>query len=165
MKRATLSAKREVHICRSGKRDDHIYRSAKRDDHWVRAVRADFFSIYLIPFQVANEEDARLENLKRALYKKKLTLQPVTVGSVFNIQQTYVVINDTWYETKSILEAASSTLKSFFALDCEYPENSKNIWLFIQDSLFKNKIPGEKIVIKVKTFEKQIENDVIGSSK
>ena len=36
MKRATLSAKREVHICRSAKR-------AARADENVRAKRADFF--------------------------------------------------------------------------------------------------------------------------
>ena len=118
-------------------------------------------------FQVANEEDARLENLKSVLYHKQLTLQPLTVivGSIFNIEQTYVVINDTWYETKCLLKAVSFTFKFFFALDCAYPEKSKNIWLFIQRAVYDIKIPGEKVGIKVKTIEKQLEQILGQSSK
>ena len=101
------------------------------------------------------------------MYHKQLALQPLTVvvRSVFNIEQTYVVINDTWYETKYLLEAISFTFESFFAVDCAYPEKSENIWLFIQRAVYDIKIPGEKVGIKVKTIEKQLEQILGESSK
>ena len=101
------------------------------------------------------------------MYHKQLNLQPLTVivGSIFNIEQTYVVINDTWYETKYLLGAISFTFKSFFALDCAYPEKSKNIWLFIQHAVYDIKIRGQKVGIKVKNIEKQLEQILGESSK
>ena len=117
--------------------------------------------------QIANQAEASLENLKTVLYAKKLTLQPLTVivGSLVDVRKTYCVVNNYWYETTSFLDAISLTFKSFFVFDCEYPEPCKNIWLFIQHSMFNIKLPSERIPLRVNSLVKQVEHVIQQNSK
>lgn len=110
-----------------------------------------------ILFQTANEENATLEKLKEDLFKLKLSVQPLTVvvGSIVNVQQTYVFINDIWFRTDSFLDSIVLTLKAFYAFDCAYPEKSKNLWQFLQIAGFEITNPNEKTGIAVRTHHKQ----------
>lgn len=84
-------------------------------------------------------------------------MQPLTVvvGSIVNVQHTYVVINNVWYKTESFLNSIALTFKAFCAFDCAYPEKSKNLWQFLQIAAFEVTFPNEKIAIAVKTHTKQ----------
>lgn len=89
-----------------------------------------------------------------------MTVYPLIfiVGSIVNVKQTYVVINNYWHETESFLTALTLRFKTLFVLDCCYPGKCKDLWMFLQRTVFDIKIVGEKVCIKVKTLEKQIEN-------
>lgn len=92
------------------------------------------------------------------LLEEKLTLQPIIViiGSVVNVRGTYVVANDIWYNTQSILDAVSLTFKAFYAFDCEYPQKAINVWKFVQIAAFGIKSVSEKVGIKVKSMIKEV---------
>ena len=99
-----------------------------------------------------------LEKLKQILFEDKLTLQPIAIiiGSIINIQKTYVAVNDIWYETESFLDTVSLAFKTFHAFYCASSDKSKNIWYFLQIAAFSITTPTDKVGIKVKAIVKQI---------
>ena len=63
-----------------------------------------------------------------------LTQQPIVIaiGTIENITAAYIAINENQYESPTILDAVDRCFKSFFALNAEYPSDSKPVWEFIQ---------------------------------
>lgn len=72
------------------------------------------------------------------LKKKGQTFQPliVAIGEIVKITEYIVIVNNQQYKLKSCLEAIALAFKIFFVFDCNYPENSLTLWLFVQQCLF-----------------------------
>lgn len=69
------------------------------------------------------------------LAHRGFSLQPtlVFVGpTLSNITASYVQIDTVRYEFRTPLKALDTCFKAFYALDAEYQEECRAIWLFIQ---------------------------------
>jgi len=66
------------------------------------------------------------------LTKSTLQPTPIFVGSLLSIESSYVVVNKTIYNCSSPGDAVEFALKSYFALNAKYPEESRQIWKLIQ---------------------------------
>ncbi|KYQ53586.1 hypothetical protein ALC60_00113 [Trachymyrmex zeteki] len=97
----------------------------------------------------------------------KITLQPyiIIVGSLYEVKETYVQVDDILYKTNSTLEAIDVCFKTFHVFQVNYPIMSEHLWMLIQKGIynFTTKwdyvIPGiEHILNKLsKSFEKNSE--------
>ncbi|XP_043471995.1 uncharacterized protein LOC122504804 [Leptopilina heterotoma] len=133
--------------------------SNAESDPFLKGIKKDEYrDSYMLQIPIAIEADPTLLELREVLNKKKLTLQPlmVIIGSIFSINEIYVVVNDVWYKTESVLEAADLTFKSFFVFDCQYPQKSKNLWQFLQIAAYNIPTPSEKVGIKIRALIKEI---------
>lgn len=62
------------------------------------------------------------------------------------------MINDVEYEVECCVRAVDLALKSFFALNCAYPEAAFNEWLFIQHAGFCIEVPGDTLSLSLKVL-------------
>lgn len=66
-------------------------------------------------------------------------MQPIIccVGSTrFDIEATYVYYADIFYKTDNIVIGLDICFKLFHVLDLEYPDECKNVWMFLQDFIY-----------------------------
>lgn len=90
----------------------------------------------------------------------KLTFQPTTL-IVFNGQKVlhyYVIIEDTEYFVASPMVAIDVCFKCIFALNAEYPVESKLAWLYIQTNLYEIKTPYDGSYVTLKNFSAAIKD-------
>lgn len=85
-------------------------------------------------FQSIADLEPKLEKRKEKLENYGLTLQPmlVTIGSIVNMTAFYVIVNNTKYESTSLVNAVNLCFQVFFALDAKYPVDSDIVWYFLQ---------------------------------
>ena len=108
----------------------------------MQKIDCSIINCYLIfsffNFYTAADLKSALQNLKIKLREAGQPLQPliVSIGELTNVHQYMVVINEELYEKKTCFDAIDLAFKVFFAFDCEYPENSLTLWLFVQKCLF-----------------------------
>lgn len=57
------------------------------------------------------------------------------------IENYYVAVNEQLFQLHKCLDAVVLTLKIFFALDCNYPQNTQTIWVFLQKVLLNIDLP------------------------
>ena len=86
-----------------------------------------------------------LKNLQKKLKDSGQSFQPlvVAVGGLTDISEYLVVINNICYKRKSCLSAVELAFKIFFAVDCNYPENSSTLWVFVQKCIFHLRLPTD----------------------
>lgn len=67
------------------------------------------------------------------------SVQPyiIVVGSITNVSNSYVTIDEVLYSTESTLEALDVCFKAFHVLKINYPDASKHLWTLIQKGLYK----------------------------
>lgn len=56
----------------------------------------------------------------------------VAVGSIVNLTDFYVIINNIIYVCTSLIGAVDLCFQAFFALDAKYPVDSEMVWYFLQ---------------------------------
>ncbi|XP_011302160.1 uncharacterized protein [Fopius arisanus] len=61
---------------------------------------------------------------------------PILIGPLTNVEASYVILEDVLYEVPSVIAACDVTLKICYAALCEYPPNSRSLWLFLQQAYF-----------------------------
>lgn len=74
-------------------------------------------------------------------------LQPflIVIGQTNDtITSTYVFVNDVLYPVTNFLKGLSLLFKIFQVLNFEYPEESKQIWYFIEEFFFGFKAANNK---------------------
>lgn len=83
--------------------------------------------------------EPRLEKRKEKLEAFGLTLQPmiIAIGSIINLTNFYVVVNNIKYESTSLMNAVNLCFQVFFALDAKYPVDSEMVWYFLQYHVYK----------------------------
>lgn len=84
------------------------------------------------------------------------TLQPYIV--IVDNTDIYAVINSIYYKLETPLKAIDICYKSYFALNLHYPQESEQIWLFIQHYFFDTTLKSDKHVLFVKTFINDLNN-------
>ncbi|XP_047998149.1 uncharacterized protein LOC125235594 [Leguminivora glycinivorella] len=122
-------------------------------------VKDGFVTHVLRPMDV---QDAIAHRREKYL-KYKLTLQPVIVivgSSYMDIQKYYVVVNDLFYETNSILKAVDTCFKIFHSLHCQYPTESVCVWNFLQLGLYQLKTKWDKTYSTVNAFITDLDIDL-----
>ena len=90
--------------------------------------------------------DVEIDRIRTALFAEKETFQPIVavVGPLSAIESSYVIINTIKYKTESCLAAFQLVLKTYFALDCEYPASSRQLWYFLQEAGLDIAVFGKK---------------------
>lgn len=69
-----------------------------------------------------------------------MPIQPyiLVVGTSFSeVTDSYLVIDDNYYRTYSVLHGIDFTFKTFFSMNANYPKESEHIWLIIEKCLYK----------------------------
>lgn len=105
---------------------------------FTREERRDSFITH-----ISSEEDIGTTILSRQEKYSQFgahTLQPyiITVGSdLLNVTKAVIVINNTKYELRSLVEAVDVLFKIFIATNTCYPEESYDVWMFIQKGVYK----------------------------
>ncbi|KYN15961.1 hypothetical protein ALC57_11798 [Trachymyrmex cornetzi] len=71
--------------------------------------------------------------------KMQISVQPyvIVVGSITNVSDSYVIIDEVLYSTESTLEALDICFKVFHVLKIDYPDASKHLWMLIQKGLYQ----------------------------
>lgn len=90
--------------------------------------------------------DQSISDRREVLNKKKQTFQPtpIFVGEKTNFFGYYVLLNHQLFKVNSAVEAVELAFHLFYALDAEYPLDSRLIWQFIQYSIYDIKLPSDK---------------------
>lgn len=83
-----------------------------------------------------------IEELEKRILKiasLKLSNQPfiVVVGTLHNIKEIMIRIDDNTYKVKSIIEAIDLLFKIFYVMNVEYPFACRSTWTFIQEFFYK----------------------------
>lgn len=94
--------------------------------------------------------DEAIEERKTRASKYGVTVQPfiiVVAPTLAEIVTCYVVVDSVRYKIENVLQAVESCLKLFHVLNIEYPKECDEIWLFLQQAIYKlpvikSKCPG-----------------------
>ncbi|KAH0535050.1 hypothetical protein KQX54_012586 [Cotesia glomerata] len=91
---------------------------------------------FLFHIKTLDDKEESIEKVKEFMRNKKLQFQPrpVIVGPIEKLESIEVLINNTYYEAKNILEAIKKSF--FFALRLKYPPEARSTWLLIQKVIF-----------------------------
>ncbi len=89
-------------------------------------------------FQDIKEIDDIVRSRLLVLEKYGYSLQPfpVVVGSTSLISQCLIVFGTCTWVVLSPLEATDICFNIFFALNCDFPPESRMIWLFVQEVVY-----------------------------
>lgn len=70
-----------------------------------------------------------------------MSLQPFAaiVGHIGESVGYYIIVDDVRYKVENIVRCLELLFKLFHAWDIEYPPESENIWIFLQEMAFKMK--------------------------
>lgn len=75
-----------------------------------------------------------MERKRKEYTENKLPLQPlpVLIGTLTQVEDAYVIIDNLRYRLKNTIDAVDIAFKICFAVDCHYPPAALNSWLFVQ---------------------------------
>ncbi|XP_060868353.1 uncharacterized protein LOC132943397 [Metopolophium dirhodum] len=118
-----------------------------------KAEQADSFVLF-IP-DVAELRNVHAQKIEKAV-QYGTTLQSYII--IVDNTDIYAVINSIYYKLETPLKALDVCYKSYFALNLNYPQESEQIWLFIQNYFFDTTLKSDKHVLFVKTFINDLKN-------
>lgn len=100
----------------------------------------------LLHVNTVADVESSLQGLKDNLQKRGDHLQPslVVIGPLHKIEATIVVVDNIRYQVPSCLHGVDLVFKSFFALDCDYPNCATLLWIFIQKSGYDLSLPTDQ---------------------
>ena len=103
------------------------------------------YQIFICSYQNVSDIENRIEERKLQLAAAKQTLQPtlVFVGNYSSIATCMVVFDCIRYYLTNVIDAVELALYTFFALDIQYPSDSEQLWLFLQQAVGGIKVPGD----------------------
>ncbi|KAL6256768.1 hypothetical protein P5V15_011705 [Pogonomyrmex californicus] len=86
-----------------------------------------------------------------------IQLYIIIVGSIKNVTNSYVTINEILYLTESTLETLNVCFKAFHVLKINYLDTSKHLWMLIQKGLYQFHTLWD-IIFKYRTYTKKVYN-------
>jgi len=105
-----------------------------RDDNgkksFIKYSIKDSQNTFIIEATTPLELEVIIEKLK----KQENNIQPciLVVGSLLNPKQILVYFDDVRYKLFSVYKAVDICFKLFHVFNLEYPNESSNVWLFLQ---------------------------------
>ncbi|XP_008203345.2 uncharacterized protein LOC103315932 [Nasonia vitripennis] len=105
-------------------------------------------------FKIASTpSDMLLVKEKARVYasERKMPLQPyiIIIGSVEDVQDTYVCIDERLYKVRGVLHALDTCFKAFHVFDLEYPTASTHLWLLIQKGIYQIHLPYDQEIASI----------------
>ncbi|XP_033230840.1 uncharacterized protein LOC117181927 [Belonocnema kinseyi] len=122
-------------------------KGGKKGKAW-RPSRPEILQSFLLHVQDMSAFPKELDRITKTALKYGSTVQsfPLLVGrTLTELRSFYVVIDDSPISVESVLRALEVTFKSYFALHCEYPLESRRQWTVLQKTLFQLDIPSDKV--------------------
>lgn len=119
----------------------------------------DFFFFYIL--QTVAQIDGILNQQKRTHLAAGTTFQPVAVfvGTLNNIQDSYVIVDNLKFRLNSPIDALDLVLKIFFVLDCKYPDAAQYVWRLIETIGFDlPHVKTEKLPVSFTTLVNDFKN-------
>jgi hypothetical protein len=80
------------------------------------------------------------------------------VGSITDVTNSYVTIDEVLYSTESTLEALDVCFKAFHVLNINYPDASKHLWTLIQKGLYDFLTPWDMSFSNTEHILKKLKN-------
>ncbi|XP_060868106.1 uncharacterized protein LOC132943234 isoform X2 [Metopolophium dirhodum] len=114
-------------------------RKITRDDNGKKSVIKysikDSQNTFIIEASTPLELEVIIEKLK----KQENNIQPciLVVGSLLNPKQIIVYFDDVKYKLFSVFKAIDICFKLFHVFNLEYPYESSNVWLFLQNYFYE----------------------------
>ncbi|XP_036346998.1 uncharacterized protein LOC118756334 [Rhagoletis pomonella] len=101
---------------------------------------------FLLQVSTVNDVENKLDNLKKSLYARGETLQPliIAIGSDLSNCKFYVYYDDIKYELPSFLSALDICFKTFHVLHLKYPQDSIEFWTFVQRYFYSIELTEDK---------------------
>ncbi|XP_051168699.1 uncharacterized protein LOC127286345 [Leptopilina boulardi] len=119
------------------------YRKRKKDSIWTPS-KQDVLDSFILHIETYEELILYQERKRKIYLEENINFQPYPVlcGSLDKIHSSFVIINDVEYLIDTPLKAIDICFKAFFALNTNYPLESKGCWVFLQKFVFN--IPIER---------------------
>ncbi|KAL4719140.1 hypothetical protein ACJJTC_006172 [Scirpophaga incertulas] len=136
-----------------------IIKKDKAKKQW-RPSKYEVLQSFICHLKSALEIEDTIQRRKAKLHELGMTLQPfiVVVGPTLKtISARYIVLNNLRYEMPSMIKSVDACFKLIFALNAEYPAESKHVWQFIQRVLYKMTTKFDKIFTTVRTLASDLE--------
>ncbi|XP_018371215.1 PREDICTED: uncharacterized protein LOC108766426 [Trachymyrmex cornetzi] len=87
----------------------------------------------------------------------KLPIQPflIIVGSIEDIQDVYVCVDNELYKVQGVLQGLDICFKTFHVFDLQYPLASQHLWILIQKGLYNINLPSDVHITSIEYVLKQ----------
>lgn len=100
------------------------------------------------------------EEARKIAEMLKITLQPyiVILGSLSEVKETYVQVDDILYKTNSTLEAIDVCFKTFHVFQVSYPLMSEHLWMLIQKGIYNVNTKWDSIIPGIQHVLSKVSN-------
>lgn len=118
-----------------------------RKNHWKPTIQDSIESMVLFGSQISDIQRV-LEDKKAHCLAHGLTVQPfiMVIGvNSNNIEQFFVIIEDTKYKFTTFLKALDLVFKTFQVLNLQYPKESELVYTFVQKYVYNIETPYDVI--------------------
>ncbi|XP_024869413.1 uncharacterized protein LOC112453094 [Temnothorax curvispinosus] len=88
----------------------------------------------------------------------KLSVQPflIIVGSIEDVQDIYVCIDNELYKVQGVLQGLDICFKTFHVFNLEYPVASEHLWILIQKGIYNINLPYDPHITSIEHVLKQL---------
>lgn len=78
--------------------------------------------------------------------ERNMKVQPyiMIIGSIEDVQDTYVCIDEKLYKVNGVLHALDICFKAIIVFDLEFPIASTHLWLLIQKGIYQINLPYDE---------------------
>lgn len=94
--------------------------------------------------QTSFETDSYNTKFKEERKNTALALKPrIYITGVFPNLCSYICVGNNKYTIENVVTGFEILFKSFLALKCGYPDETKHIWQFIQTEVYEIEVEGD----------------------
>ncbi|XP_072766491.1 uncharacterized protein [Anoplolepis gracilipes] len=115
---------------------------------------------WLITFDIPGDMTLIKEEARKTAEILKITLQSyiVILGSLSEVKEIYVQIDDILYKTNSTLKAIDVCFKIFHVFQVSYPLMSEHFWMLIQKGIYNLNTKWDSIIPSTQHILSKISN-------
>lgn len=101
------------------------------------------------------------EEVKLRAKQLKIGVQPflILIGTLEDIQDVYVCIDDVLYKANGVLHGLDICFKSFYVFNLKYPMASEHIWLLIQKGIYRINFPTDPQPASIQAILKRLNDN------
>ena len=106
-------------------------------------------------YQDAGLFNTAIKSRQERATKLGIQIQPyiIVLGPTADVAQaSYVIVNDTKWKLRSVLQAVDVCFKTCFALNCNFAAEALHLWMLIQNYLYDISIENDVCIPSVVTL-------------